>query len=182
MSYTPNFTTYDDVVRLLGSSKLQIKIGTDEDDHISRTNAELCIRDAERELQAKLAKVYEMPITPYGTDVPSWVKETLATIALYLSAVSIFDAVPGIAVMTEGRPDTVKEWQAKAKDLLAPILERSYGLSGLVMRNSGRFLPVTDRPGVTLYDSVRGPAGTATDVETPSGAGYEEDDVLEGTP
>ena len=178
--YTPGYTTYEDVVRTLGASKLQIKIGYDPSDHISEPDIRNTIRDAERLLTAELAKVYLMPIVPFDNGVPTWVRDTLATVALYKACVAIWDAAPGVAVGGEPRPATVLAWERNAKQLLESILKREMALTGLAMTGVESMVPLTDRDTTVLYDTVRGPDAEAVDQPGVTPIESDEDTVLDG--
>ncbi len=175
--YTPIYTTYDDLYRLLGANKLAIRIGDDLADHVTQDDALYHLRDVESWVTAQMAKRFVIPFTL--TALSADAVRTLANISLYRAAYTLWLSVPG-AQYQGAIPEVVKEWKTLAADLLADVLAGKLPLYGATKIGTG-FATFENRD--TIYDKSRGEDLTISDddvEETSGGPGYPPDSIIDG--
>jgi len=179
--YEPIYTTYDDLFRLLGANKLSIRIGSELSDHITEDDARYHIRDTEGYVTSQLSKRYVTPLVL--DDLSADAVRTLANVALYRSAYTLWLTVPGAQYQGE-IPRVVQEWQKLGDELLADVVAGKiplYGATSLV--GAGPSLPAYESRRI-LYPKSRSETIEVDDddlVETEGGLEIAEGDILDGS-
>jgi hypothetical protein len=176
--YTPIYTTYEDLWRVLNANKGAIRVGDEASDHISEDDIRYTLRDAERHVTSLLSKRYVTPLTL--ADLTDGAKDTIANAVLYRAAYMVWLTIPGTQYQGS-MPQVVSEWKTMSAALMADIASGSVPIDGATSRfGDDATLPsFEDRKAV--YPESRGESFTVDDEDVGETDGGVVGDILDGS-